>query len=84
MTIVLMVLFGLGAAVIAIGASHKLEVQNQSHDNHLADLQVAAELAITEQAEELLTQGFREGFKHAEIAYGHAPKPRGKKRKAHA
>ncbi|MGH3953511.1 MAG: hypothetical protein ACRDTI_05615 [Mycobacterium sp.] len=84
MMIAFMALFALVAAVIGIGASHKLEVQHQSHDKKLADLQMAAELAINEQAEELLTQGFREGFKQAEIAYGHAPKPRGKKRTAHA
>ncbi|WP_131804704.1 MULTISPECIES: hypothetical protein [Mycobacteroides] len=72
------------ALTIGIGASHKLEVQNQAHKKKLAKLRSTAERVITTQAEELLTQGFREGFKQAEITYGQAPKPRGKKRKAHA
>lgn len=84
MLIILVALFGLGAAIIAIGASHKLENQRQAHDKKLTELADVAERAITEHAEKLAIRGFKEGFKQAEIAYGLTSKPRGKKRKANA
>lgn len=84
MLIILVALFGLGAAIIAIGASHKLENQRQAHDNKLAELADVAERAITEHAEKLVTRGFKEGFKQAETEYGLTSKPRGKKRKVNA
>lgn len=71
------VFFGFTAAFIAAGAYWKLHEQETAHNKKVANVQATAETYFTEKAEELLTQGFKEGFEQAQKHY--TAKPRGKR-----
>ncbi|SKO66095.1 Uncharacterised protein [Mycobacteroides abscessus subsp. abscessus] len=82
MLLLVTVLFGFMALVVGIGASHKLEAQREAHSQQLRKTTAKAKRIVSEYADDILNQGFEEGYRHAEATL--KPKPHGKKRKAHA